>query len=215
MAKKPSKPRVKPTLQNLQRIFLTGLFIMAPVAISVWVLAILVRFMENLLGPLLRNLLDETYIPGIGFVSLILLILLLGFVASNILGRRFLKNLQQFLEKVPLFNKIYLTVRGISDEILGGEQQRAFKSVVLIPFPSPGIRTVGFITAAPAEAGPGMVGVFVPTVPNITTGFYLIYPESEVQPTTLTIEEGIRLVISAGLSRNSGEKNGKNPPDQG
>ena len=195
---------------TLKRVFLTGLLVLVPIAISLWVLFQLTLFLENILGTLFKNVLKESYVPGIGIVSLLLLILIVGFVTDNLVGRRFLRWFNHLMEKVPLFNKVYHTVKGISDSIFGEGHHKFFEAVVMVPFPKDGTRTIGFVTAVPKEVGEGQVGVFIPTVPNITTGFYLIFPKEDVQFLDMPIEEGIKLVISVGISARS-----KNEDDKG
>jgi len=117
-----------------------------------------------------------------------------------------MKYLSGLLEKLPLFNKIYLTVKGISDSVFGGQHQKFFEAVVMAPFPYPGCQTIAFVTAVPKELGPEQVGVFVPTVPNISTGFYLIYSKKDVKFLDISVQEGIKLALSIGIS-SRGKKN--------
>ncbi len=187
-------------MEKLRNAFLAGLFALVPFSVSVWILFSLTKWLENILGPLFKNVLKGAYIPGLGLIALILIILLVGYIASSFVGRRFLKYLSDGLEQVPLFQKLYLTVKGISDSVFSAQHQQLFESVVMVPFPHPGCQTVGFVTAAPKELGPGQVGVFVPTVPNISTGFYLLYSRKDVNFLDMPVQEGLKLVISAGIS---------------
>ena len=193
-------------MDKLRRVFLTGLLALVPVYVSVLVLFSTTQWLENRLGPFFKNVLKESYVPGLGIVSLILLILLVGYVASNLIGNRFMKYLSGLLEKLPFFNKIYLTIKGISDSVFSTQHQKFFEAVVMVPFPYPGCQTIAFVTAAPKELGPGQLGVFVPTVPNIFTGFYLIYPKQDVKFLDISVQEGIKLVLSIGIS-SRGKKN--------
>ncbi len=190
-------------MERLRRTFITGLLVLVPITVSVWVLFRLTRFLENILGPLFKNFLKESYVPGVGIVSLVLIIFLVGYLANNFFGRRFLHFLERMLGKIPLFNRIYLTIKGISDSVLGQERQRFFEGVALVPFPNEGSQTIGFITAVPQYLGPDYVGVFVPTPPNIANGFYLIYPKKDVRFLDISVQEGIKLVLSIGLSSRS------------
>ena len=193
-------------MDKLRRIFLTGLLVLVPVSVSVWVLFRLTRWLENILGPLFKNVLEESYVPGLGIISLILIILLVGYIAGNFIGKRLMKYLSGLLEKLPLFNKIYLTVKGISDSVFSAQHQKFFEAVVMVPFPYPGCQAIAFVTAVPKELGPDQVGVFVPTVPNISSGFYLIYPKKDVKFLNMSVQEGIKLVLSGGIS-SRGKKN--------
>ncbi len=193
-------------MDKLRRVFLTGLLVLVPISVSIWILFLLTRGLENILGPLFKNVLKESYIPGLGIVSLLLVILLFGYLADNFIGKRFMKYLSSLLERVPFFNKIYLTVKGISDSVFSSQHQKFFEAVVMVPFPHPGCQTVAFVTAVPKELGPDQVGVFVPTPPNIANGFYLIYPKKDVKFLDMSVQEGIKLVISIGIS-SRGKKN--------
>ena len=117
-----------------------------------------------------------------------------------------MKYLSGLLERVPLFNKIYLTVKGISDSVFSAPHQKFFEAVAMVPFPHPGCQTIAFVTAAPKELGRDQVGVFVPTPPNIANGFYLIYPKKDVKVLDMSVPEGIKLVLSIGIS-SRGKKN--------
>jgi uncharacterized membrane protein len=187
-------------MDKLRRVFLAGLLALVPISVSVWVLVRLTKWLENVLGPLFKNVLNEYYIPGMGIISLLLIILFVGYVAGNPLGRRLMKYLSGQLEKVPLFNKLYMTIKGISDPVFSAQYSKFFESVVMVPFPYPGCQTIAFVTAAPKELGPDQVGVFVPTPPNIANGFYLIYAKKDVKFLDISVQEGIKLVLSIGIS---------------
>lgn len=198
-------------MDKLRRVFLSGLLALVPISVSIWILFLLTRWLESILGTLFKNVLRESYIPGLGIVSLLLIILLVGYLANNLIGKRLMKYLSGLLEKLPLFNKIYLTVKGISDSVFNAQHQKFFESVVMVPFPHPGSQTIAFVTAVPEELGPDQVGVFVPTPPNIANGFYLIYPKKDVKFLDMSVQEGIKLVLSIGISSRS-KNNGK--PDK-
>jgi uncharacterized membrane protein len=187
-------------MDKLRRVFLTGLLTLVPISVSVWVLFSLARWLENILGPLFKSVLKELYIPGMGIISLVLIILLVGYIAGNFIGKHFMRYLSGLLENLPLFNKLYLTVKEISDAVFNAQHQKFFKSVVMVPFPYPGCQTIAFVTAVPKELGPDQVGVFVPTPPTATNGFYLVYPKKDVRFLDMSVSEGLKLVISIGIS---------------
>jgi len=187
-------------MDKFRRFFLAGLLALVPISVSVWVLFFLTRWLENILGPLFKNVLKDSYIPGMGIIALLLIVLLVGYVADNPLGKRLIKSVSDRLEKVPLFNKLYLTIKGISDPVFSAQYSKFFESVVMVPFPYLGCQTIAFVTAVPKELGPDQVGVFVPTPPNIANGFYLIYPKKDVKFLDMSVHEGIKLVLSIGIS---------------
>ena len=187
-------------MDKFRSVFLAGLLALVPISVSVWVLVSLAKWLENVLGPLLKNVFGGSYIPGTGVISLLLIILLVGYAAGNPVGRRLMKYLSDQLERVPLFNKLYLTIKGISDPVFSAQYSKFFESVVMVPFPYPGCQTIAFVTAVPKELGPDQVGVFVPTPPNIAGGFYLIYPKKDVKFLDMPVREGMKLVVSIGIS---------------
>ena len=189
----------------LRRIFLTGLVILVPVSISCVILYQLARFLDGILSPLFLRILKESYVRGTGIIALIVLILITGIIGSNLFGRRFVQRLNRFLEGVPLFNKLYATVKGISDSVLVVGKRKMFNGVALVPFPRTETRTIGFITSVPPELGKDLVGVFIPTPPNIVGGFYLIYEEKDIVRLNMSVQDALKLVISIGISSKDSE----------
>ena len=157
------------------------------------------------MGGLFRRYLPQLYSPGLGVISLLLIIILVGALANNFLGKRLLRLSEGLLAKIPLFNKIYLSIKGISDAILK-KKRGLFSGVALIEFQ--GIQTLALITS-PAqkeiqkESSNKLVSLFIPTVPNLTTGFYCLAPEKNLKRLDLSVEEALKLMLSLGLT---GEK---------
>ncbi|HCG77292.1 MAG: hypothetical protein COZ37_00870 [bacterium (Candidatus Ratteibacteria) CG_4_10_14_3_um_filter_41_18] len=198
-------------MKNLERHFITGLIILIPIIVTIWILWKVSIFLEGILGNLFRNYLPNFYAPGLGVFSLILIIILVGAVANNLLGKRLLKFGEGLLARIPFFNKIYLSIKGVSDAVL---KKKAFNGVALIEF-SPGLQTLAFITS-PAqkeiqkESNEKLVSLFVPTVPNITTGFYFLIPEKDLKKLDLSVEDALKLILSLGLTANQLKEQNKN-----
>jgi len=191
-------------MKSLKKHFISGIVFIIPVSLSLWILFKIISFLENVLGPLFKRFFPNIYTPGVGFFSLILLILLIGFLTDNFLGRKLLTLLERVFETMPVLNKIYLFIKSISQNLIYGKAT-IFKEVVKIEFLS-GSYTIGFVTGKEKETG--MLNIFVPTVPNISTGFYIIVPEERVEKLNISVEEALKTVISVGLF--SSEKNGTN-----
>jgi uncharacterized membrane protein len=188
-------------MRRLRRYLLTGLAVVLPTALTVYVLWILFVKLDAILGTFIRKKAGLT-IPGIGFVAVLLIVLLVGAVATNLIGRRLVKLTQRGLEAIPLFNKIYVAIREISDAFLS-DQSRMFRQVALVQFPRAGLYSICFLTSESggeidAKLGRKMVNVFLPTTPNPTTGFMLVVSEADLIPLSLTVEEGLKMVISGG-----------------
>ncbi|GAX63056.1 hypothetical protein SCALIN_C47_0027 [Candidatus Scalindua japonica] len=136
---------------------------------------------------------------GISLVLFILLIYGLGLFATHIIGRRLIA----FGEKIIMWVPFLKTVYGVSKQVVNAfidPNRVAFKSVVLVEFPQPGIRVIGFITGKIEDAkGKNCYKVFVPTSPNPTSGFFLIVRFDEIQHTNLSVEDGMKMIVSGGL----------------
>ncbi|MBU1701998.1 MAG: DUF502 domain-containing protein [Candidatus Eisenbacteria bacterium] len=189
--------------KTLRRHFITGILVLTPTAVTFWALYKLFIILDSLLGDFLRGeYIRPEGIPGMGFVALILLILLVGLLTNNFLGRRLLALWERMIGAIPLINRVYLAVKQISEAILANRETQ-FRRVVLVEYPRRGIHSLAFVVRPPAGVvgrtlGKGQVALFLPTTPNPTSGFFLIVPETDVIPLDLTVEEGLKLVISAG-----------------
>ena len=192
----------------LRRYFFTGLIVLLPVVVTVSVLWRFFFALDDILGRFV-----ETYIgrplPGVGLVALIALILGIGAVASNFLGKRVIRVGERLVARVPLMGWIYRTTKQLFSTILE-ERGQSFRKVVLVSYPQKGTYSVAFVTSespTPVEGslGKGFVTVFLPTTPNPTSGFLLVVPADEVIPMNLSVDEGLRLVISAGALPKSGD----------
>jgi uncharacterized membrane protein len=172
----------------LRRHFITGVLVLTPTVGTVWLLYRLFTFLDSLLGGFLRGeYVRPGGIPGMGLVSLLLLILLVGILTNNLLGRRLLA---------------FWEIKQISEAVLSNRETK-FRRVVLVEYPRKGIHSLAFVVRTPAGAlrermGEGYITLFLPTTPNPTSGFFLIVPEADVIPMDFSVEEGLKLVISAG-----------------
>jgi uncharacterized membrane protein len=188
-------------MRRLRNWFLTGLAVTLPTALTCWMLYKLFNFLDDILQPLVQRTLGFE-IPGLGFISVILLVFLAGSFASNFFGHQVLNGFEALVNRVPLAGKIYVSIKQIL-VVLVDQQGDAFKSVVVFQYPRQGLWALGFITR---ETSPGLraveegrvFNVFIPTSPNPTSGFVLMIPESELRHTTLSVEEALKVVISGG-----------------
>jgi len=184
-------------MENLKKYFWEGLLFIIPISFSLWLLIRVIIFLDSLLGGWLRRLFPEIYIPGLGFFCLLILIFLLGFLAHNMIGKRILRMIERILESVPLVNKIYSFSRTVVTAVSRPESP-SFKSVVRVKF-GPGYM-IGFVTTEwKDQTGKKWVSLLIPTVPNPTTGFYLLTTEENIQELPLTVEQGFTLIVSMGL----------------
>lgn len=190
----------------LRRYFFTGLLVLLPVVVTVSVLWRFFFVLDDILGRFVETYLGRS-VPGVGLVALIALILGIGAVASNFLGKRVIRIGERLVARVPLMGWIYRTTKQLFSTILE-ERGESFRKVVLVSYPQKGTYSVAFVTSesptsVEGSLGKGFVTVFLPTTPNPTSGFLLVVPAEDVIPMNLSVDEGLRLVISAGaLSKN-------------
>lgn len=205
----PSDPKPQETrhwdrfLGQLRRHFLTGLLVVTPAALAGWILYKLLAWMDGLLWSQIRfGWVRPEGIPGVGLVTVVLLILLVGVLVNNYIGRRFYKIWDRLLTRIPLFNKIYMAIKQIAESLLSRETT-VFRAVGLIEYPRKGLWCIVFLTEVPGKeildaTGTGMRSVFLPTTPNPTSGFLLMVPEKDITRLSMTVEDGLKMVISGG-----------------
>jgi uncharacterized membrane protein len=149
------------------------------------------------------NIQPQTLLPffGVEIIIAFLLIILIGFLVSNFLGRKFVSIGEKILAKIPVVKTIYQGVKQLTTGIVS--DKKMFSKVVLIQYPVRNLHQIGFVTGEDKhfvknDTGEKMLKIFIPTTPNPTSGFFCIVPESEVQYLDLTADEAFRLIISAG-----------------
>ncbi len=192
----------------LRRYFLTGLIVLLPVVVTVSVLWRFFFALDDILGRFVETYLGRS-VPGVGLVALIALILGIGAIASNFLGKRVIRIGEQLVARVPLMGWIYRTTKQLFSTFLE-ERGQSFRKVVLVNYPHKGTYSVAFVTSeSPTQIegslGKGFVTVFLPTTPNPTSGFLLVVPAEDIVPMNLSVDEGLRLVISAGALSENGD----------
>ena len=191
----------KRILLRLRALFLTGLIVITPVGLTVLILRVIFMRLDAILGDAVRSLLGRA-IPGIGIVALIMTILATGVVARSLVGGWLIRAGQRTIARIPVVSRIYLALQQILEVLIGGER-RVFREVVLVEYPRAGLWSLGFVTAeTPGEpdirTGRRIVNVFFPTSPNPATGWFVCVPESEVLRLAMSVEDGFKMVISAG-----------------
>ena len=198
-------PPPRRRLSTFRTMILTGLTVIAPVWLTVWVLITLFQWADGFSAPLIgqfaRSLgYDDFHIPGLGFILTFFILWLMGVIAANVVGRRLLHSAREAIERLPIVRTIYAPIQQLV-ETMTSPEKAGFKKVVLVEYPRQGLWTVGFL-AGDVPQGEGEAPahtIFVPTAPNPTTGFMLIVPPEQLRHTGLSIEAAFQLVISAGV----------------
>jgi uncharacterized membrane protein len=199
---KVAVPHAGGLLLIMKRIFTTGLLTILPLAITIYVFYLVFSFLDNLVGDMIEAVLNYR-IPGAGFAAGLFLIMLIGFIASNIIGSRLIGYFDTLLRRVPIARGIYTGAKQIIDAFtLQGKN--AFQKVVLLEYPRKGLYVIGFVTGSSKgeiqdKTREETLNIFIPTTPNPTSGMLILAPRHEVTELKMTVEEGMKVIISGGL----------------
>jgi uncharacterized membrane protein len=188
--------------QRLQTLLLAGLVVLAPLALTAFVLYQLFVLMDGIFAPLVVRVVG-THIPGVGMLLTLIVVLSLGWLSSKVLGRKLIQVGERLLYRIPIGRSIYAATKGVF-EVLSQRQADAFRRVVLIEYPRRGCYSLAFVTATThwAAIRPELADartVFLPTTPNPTSGYLLILPRDQIIDLPFSVEEGVRMVISGGI----------------
>ena len=187
----------------MKKYFITGLLIWIPLAITLWVLDLIVTTMDALLPQQLQPVLFGRQVPGLGVLLTLLVVFGTGVLASNILGQRLVTLWEMLLGRIPVVKSIYSSVKQVSDTLFSPGGQ-AFRKALLVQYPHPGAWTIAFLTGAPGgdvanHLSDDYVSVYVPTTPNPTSGFFLMFPRADVVELDMSVDEALKYVISMGV----------------
>lgn len=202
------KPKPVGLFAWLRGRFFAGMVIAAPLAATFFILQFLITFIDNRVKPLLPPLLQpETYtnyaIPGFGVLVLVVALTVLGAVTANLVGRSLLAATDRILSRIPIVKNVYAAIKQLT-EVLANNQQASFDRCVMVEYPKKESWCIGFVSSHAkeeigAKLGTSKIGVFVPTTPNPTSGFLIYVEESETVPLEMTVEEGAKMILTAGL----------------
>lgn len=195
--------------KSIKRIFLTGLAVVIPAGLTIYILSLIIGMMDNLLKVIPTqyqpdNLL-HVHIPGLGAIVTVILIFVCGLVTTSYFGNRLVRFGEHLVGKIPFVRSVYRAIKRIADSLFM-DKTRSFKKVVLVEYPRRGVYSVGFVTGTPngeiqniiGQKSP-CVGVFMPLALTPTTGFFIMVPRDELMELRMTVEEAFTLIISAGI----------------
>ncbi len=180
--------------------FITGFFVTVPVVVTAYVLWIFYNEVDGFLSPVYQRLMGR-HVPGLGFLTAVVIIFLMGVVATNVVGRRVLQWAEGLLRRVPIFGRVYPAVKDLI-EAFSPHRRSGFREFVIVEHPREGIYSYGFRTGEVRVEGTkpeALVTVYVPTN-HLYLGDIVLVPAEAVVPTGLSIEEGIRIILSAGTA---------------
>ena len=187
--------------RKISNNFFKGILISAPVIITFYIAWGLIKFFDKKVSPLLGTFPFE--IPGFGLISVFIFFALIGFITTGLFGRIFSTFIEKILSKMPVLRNIYSGLKQLFEAILT-KKTNSFREVVLLEYPRNGVWAMGFLTGdtkgeVNRKTKDQMVNIFLPTTPNPTSGFLLFVPKKDILRLTMTVEEGIKMIISAGM----------------
>jgi uncharacterized membrane protein len=193
---------------RLRAYFLAGVIVTAPIGITVLLIWQFISFLDSHVASLIPERYNpETYlpfsVPGLGLLVTIAFLTLVGFLAAGLAGRTLVRLGERLLSRMPVVRSVYGTLKQIFETVLA-QSSRSFREVVLVEYPRRGIGAIAFVTGssrdeASSPAEKELVHVFLPTTPNPTSGFLLFVPREDLVHLDMTVEEGMKLVISGGI----------------
>lgn len=196
--------------RSLRANLVAGLLVLTPAVVSLYVFVQLFLMLDRPLGRALR-LLTGVQVPGVGFAALVVLVLLAGMLATNLVGSHLVGTARRLLTSVPLVGKLYGVLEQTLSMVVAGRGQ-GFRRVVLVEYPVGGVWAIGLVAGEGGVAaetdGERLVRVFVPTSPNPTTGFVLLVPPARLRSSPLTVEEALKMLVSGGLVQPCAEGTG-------
>ncbi|NNE54178.1 MAG: DUF502 domain-containing protein [Sulfitobacter sp.] len=216
----PPEPKRASLVGRFRASFLTGLVVIAPVGLTIWLIWSVVGWIDGFVLPLVpeayhpdrivQDLLGldpsvQINVRGLGVVIFLVFTVVVGWIAKGLIGRSLIRFAESLVERTPVVRTIYSGIKQISETIFA-QSERSFENACLIEYPRRGIWALGFIStdakgevAAKSHPSGEMVSVFLPTTPNPTSGFLLFFPKEDVIILDMTVEDAAKLVISAGL----------------
>lgn len=191
----------------MKKYFITGLLVLVPLFITVWVLTSLISMMDRSLLLLPMEWRPKAQfgveVPGLGALLTLLIIFVTGLIATNFFGKQLILLWEALLNRVPVVKSIYSSVKQVSDTLFS-DSGNAFRQAVLIQFPREGTWTIAFITGTPGgdvvnHLQGDFVSVYVPTTPNPTGGYFIMLPRESVIALDMTVDEALKYIISMGV----------------
>ena len=204
------KPRRPGLLASLRASFLTGLVVIAPISLTIWLIWTMFGWVDGFVLPLIPDQFNpEAYIGinlrGLGVIFFLVFTILVGWVAKGLIGRSLIRFAETLVERTPVVRTIYSGIKQIAETVFA-QSERSFEKACLVQYPRKGIWAIGFIStnakgevSQTAATSSQLMSVFVPTTPNPTSGFLLFFPKDDVIELSMSVEDAAKLVISAGL----------------
>ncbi|GGE24229.1 membrane protein [Primorskyibacter flagellatus] len=195
---------------RLRSSFLTGIVVILPVGLTIWLVWTLAGWVDGVVLPLVpQTFQPEKYIGinlrGVGIIFFLVFTVIIGWIAKGLIGKSLIRYAESLVDRMPFVRSIYSGAKQIAETVFA-QSERSFERACLVQYPRKGIWAVGFVSteakgeiAMKAETGSQLMSIFVPTTPNPTSGFLLFFPAEDVIELDMSLEDAAKLVISAGL----------------
>jgi uncharacterized membrane protein len=191
----------------MRKYFITGLLILVPIAITVWVLSLVINTMDQsllLLPPQWRpeNLIGYR-IPGLGTILTVAIVFVTGLLTNNLIGNYLVRLWERLLHRIPVVSSLYGSVKQVSDTLFSSSGN-AFRKAVLVPYPHADSYTIAFLTGVPGgdvknHLTGDFISIYVPTTPNPTSGFFLMMERSKVIELDMSVDAALKYIVSMGV----------------
>ena len=202
------RPPPKRPFLRLRTYFLTGIIVTGPIGITIYLVWLIIAFIDNRITPLIPDRYNPEFylpfnIPGLGLVVVLVGLTLVGFISVHFLGRTFFRIGESLVNRMPVVRSVYGALKQIFETVLA-QSSTSFREVVLVEYPRRGLWALAFVTSVTKGevqrlTEKDVVNIFLPTTPNPTSGFLLFVPRNDLISLDMTVEEGIKMVISGGL----------------
>lgn len=183
---------------TFKRKFVAGLFVTVPILITILVIERFFSFIDGLLEPLLIKII-KYHIPGLGFVTAMIIIFFVGIISTNVFGKKLLLIADKIFLKLPVFRSLYTAIKQIMDAF-SPESKGAFKKFVIVEYPRQGVYAFGFLTKdCKLDSNTSLKAVYIPTN-NLYLGEIVLFKDEDIYYTDIPIEEGVRIILSGGIA---------------
>jgi len=200
----------------IRGVFLQGVVLTVPLVFTYWVFKLLLGTLDGFLRPVYDRVVQDLtmdplthvprihHLPGLGFISAILAIFLVGLLTRNLVGKVILHGIESLLLSIPAVKTVYLAAKQLMDAFGGANKSIIFREVLLVEYPRLGMYSVGFVTnkidfSRPDGSSEVLVNVYIPHPPNPTSGMFILLPKEQVHRLDISVEEGLKLVLSGGI----------------
>ena len=209
----PKRPVKSTVTARLRRYLLTGIVVTAPITITIYLTYVFLSFVDTNVSKMIPDQIGGRYygdpfygipsIPGLGLIAALVFFVVIGWFATNFMGRFIIRIYEYILDRMPIIRNIYGAIKQIF-ETIAASKSSAFREAVMLEYPRKGVYSIGFVTGSTegevqAATKSETINVFVPTTPNPTSGYLLFVPKKELIYLQMTVEEAVKLVVSAGI----------------